>query len=168
MSASRNGGPERAALQGFLDHNRDVLRRKCGGLSAEQLAVPHPPSTMTLGGMLKHLAWVEAFWSRRVFLDQPMREPWASGGWDGDDDWDWHSAAGDSPEELWALFEGEVAAADAVYTAAALDDRAARPDPHSGEQASVRWILLHLLEEYARHNGHADLIRESIDGATGD
>ncbi|WP_296602071.1 DinB family protein [Nocardioides sp.] len=168
MTGAMNDGPERAALQGFLDHNRDVLRRKCSGLSAEQLALRHPPSTMTLGGMLKHLAWVEAFWSRRVFLGQPMAEPWASGGWKDDDDWEWHSAVDDSPEDLWSLFEAEVAAADEIYAAAHLDDQATRADPHSGDRATVRWILLHLLEEYARHNGHADLIRESIDGATGE
>ena len=157
---------ERAMIQGFVDHNRDVLRRKCRGLTAEQLNQPLPPSTMTLGGMLKHLAWVESWWSRAIFLDQPQGEPWDSADWKADSDWEWHSAAGDDPKELRAMFEAEVAAADRVYAAADLDDLAARAG-RNGERASLRWILLHLIEEYARHDGHADLIRESIDGKVG-
>jgi uncharacterized damage-inducible protein DinB len=159
---------ERTTIQGFLDHHRDVLRRKCRGLSAEQLDTPLAPSSMTLGGMLKHLAYVENWWSVGVLRGEDPGEPWASVDWAADGDWDWHSAASDSPEELWSLYEAEVANADRIYATAGLDDLAGRSNRRTGERASVRWILLHLVEEYARHNGHADLIRESIDGATGD
>jgi len=159
---------ERTTIQGFLDLHRDVLRRKCRGLSAEQLETTLPPSPMTLGGMLKHLAYVENWWATGVFLGQDPGEPWASVDWAADGDWDWHSAADDTPEQLWELHEAEVAAADRVYAAATLDDLAGRSNRRTGERANLRWILLHLVEEYARHNGHADLIRESIDGVTGD
>ena len=159
---------ERTTVQGFLDHHREVLRSRCRGLGAEQLDTPLPPSSMTLGGMLKHLAYVENWWSVGVLRGEDPGEPWAAVDWAADGDWDWHSAASDSPEELWALYEAEVADADRIYATVALDDLAGRTDRRTGERASVRWILLHLVEEYARHNGHADLIRESIDGVTGD
>ena len=92
---------------------------------------------------------------------------WASVDWWADGDWDWHSAADDTPEQLWALYDAEVAAADRVYAAARLDDLAGTPNHRAQTRANLRWILVHLIEEYARHNGHADLIRESIDGAVG-
>jgi uncharacterized damage-inducible protein DinB len=157
---------ERTTVQGFLDLHREVLRRKCRGLSAEQLDTTLPPSSMTLGGLLKHLAYVESWWATGVFLGEDPGEPWASVDWAADGDWDWHSAADDAPEQLWALYEAEVAAADRIYDPAALEDLAGRADRRTGEHPSLRWILLHLVEEYARHNGHADLIRESIDGVT--
>lgn len=159
---------ERTTVQGFLDLHRDVLRRKCAGLSAEQLDTTLSPSTLTLGGMLKHLAYVENWWSTGVFLGEEPGEPWASVDWAADGDWDWHSAADDTPAQLWELYEAEVAAADEVYASAALDDLAGRASGRTGERASLRWILMHLVEEYARHNGHADLIRESVDGEVGD
>ena len=159
---------ERTTIQGFLDLHRDVLRRKCAGLTREQLATAHPPASMTLGGMLKHLAYVENWWSVGVFLGQHPGEPWGSVDWRADPDWDWHSAADDDPEDVLALYEAEVAAADRVFAAAELDDLAVRANGQTGEHANLRWILMHLVEEYARHNGHADLIRESIDGQVGD
>ena len=159
---------ERTTLLAFLDYHRDTLRMKAGGLDATQLDTSLAPSAMTLGGMVKHLALVEHSWLRRVFRGEEYAEPWASVDWEADVDWDWHSARDDSPEEIWALYERMVADADAVVAGAGLDDLSARPSRHTGEPFSLRWILLHLVEEYARHNGHADLIRESIDGATGE
>ena len=88
--------------------------------------------------------------------------------WDADWDWEWHSAAHDTPEQLWSLYEEMVDDADATISGAQLDDLSATASRRTGEPFSLRWILLHLIEEYARHNGHADLIRESIDGATGE
>lgn len=158
---------EKTTLLGFLDYHRDTLRLKTEGLDAAQLAATLPPSEMTLGGMLKHLALVEHSWLRRVFLGEEFWEPWASADWDADWDWDWHSAVDDTPEQLRTLFDETVADSDEVIAGAGLDDLAVRPDKR-GEHGSLRWILLHLVEEYARHNGHADLIRESIDGVTGE
>lgn len=159
-------GDERTLLRQFLDDQRAIIRRKCSGLDARQLDTPLPPSDLTLGGMLKHLAYVESWWSAGVFLGRDQGEPWDSVDWRADRDWDWHSARDDTPEQLWALWEREVARADEVYAAASLDDLAVRPQARTGERASLRWVLLHLVEEYARHAGHADLIRQSIDGQT--
>ena len=152
----------------FLDYHRDTLRLKTAGLDAAQLATPHPPSDMTLGGMVKHLALVEHSWIRRVFLGEEYAEPWASVDWDADEDWDWHSARDDSPEQLRTLYDDTVADVDAALRGAELDTLAAIPHRRTGEHFSLRWILLHLVEEYARHNGHADLIREAIDGEVGE
>lgn len=160
-------------LRAWLDFHRDTLRRKTDGLTAEQLARPLPPSTMTLGGMLKHLALVESNWFDAVLRGEPMMPPFDTADWDADWDWDWHSAGGDSPEELRRLLDTAVARADrAVDTVLAgpdgLDTASARTSKRHGTPFSLRWILCHMIEEYARHNGHADLIRESIDGQTGE
>ncbi len=150
----------------FLDHFRNTLRRQTDGLDADQLATRLPPSTLTLGALLKHLAFVERYWATYVFAGEAMIEPWASADWDADPDWVMTTAADDSPEELRRLFDREVAAADAVYRRAieevGLGALAARQ--RHGEPPSLRWILAHLVGEYARHCGHADLIRESVDG----
>jgi uncharacterized damage-inducible protein DinB len=160
-------------LRAFLDFHRDTLRRKTAGLTSDQLNATHPPSTMTLGGMLKHLALVEDNWFSVVALGNDDAEPWRSVDWDADRDWEWHTAAADDPAWLRSLFDESVAAADRCIDVAladgGLDRLSARESRHEGEgRFSLRWILLHMIEEYARHNGHADLIRESIDGETGE
>lgn len=163
-------GDEVAVVRGFLDFHRQTLRWKTEGLTAEQLAATHPPSTMTLGGMLKHLAYVEDHWFGHVFAGQDPAEPWASVDWDADADWDWHSATHDSPDDLRTLWEESVARSDALVAAAAdgFDTVAARPWRRTGEPINLRWIVVHMVEEYCRHNGHADLLRESIDGQVGE
>ncbi len=160
-------GDERALLLAFLQYHRDTLRTKAGGLDQQQLATALPPSDMTLGGMVKHLGLVENSWLRERLAGDGLSEPWRSTDWDADEDWDWHSAKDDTPEQLWALYDEMVADADAVIAAHDLDHLSAVPS-RDGEPFSLRWILLHLIEEYARHNGHADLIRQSIDGQTGE
>ena len=164
---------ETTMLRAFLGYHRDTLRRKTAGLSTEQLNATHPPSTMTLGGMLKHLALVEDHWFSVVMLGNDDAEPWRSVDWDADRDWEWHTAADDDPEWLRSLFDESVAAADRCIDAALADgglDRPSARESHHVQEGhfSLRWILLHMIEEYARHNGHADLIRESIDGETGE
>ena len=158
---------EPTMLLAFLHYFRDTLRRQADGLDAEQLATRLAPSTLTLGALLKHLALVECFWTAEVLTGGRMGEPWASADWDADPDWEMTSAAEDSPDELRRLFDTEVAAADAVYrrliAEGGLDTLAVRE--RHGAHPSLRWVLVHLVEEYARHCGHADLIRESIDGA---
>lgn len=160
-------GDERAQLLGFLRYHRDTLRRKAGGLDAAQLDTTLPPSDLTLGGMVKHLGLVENSWLRDRFRGEGLSEPWRSVDWAADWDWEWHSAKDDSPEQIWALYDEMVADADAVLADAQLDDLTVK-QTRGGESFNLRWILLHLVEEYARHNGHADLIRESIDGQTGE
>lgn len=159
---------ERTTLLAYLDWHRDTLRVKTEGLDAGQLSSAHPPADLTLGGMLKHLAYVEDWWLGVNFAGDPPRPPFDDVDWDADGDWDWHSAADQTPEELRALYDGFVARSDEILAATdSLDAIAQRRHPHTGEGLSLRWIVVHLIEEYARHNGHADLIREAIDGSTG-
>lgn len=164
-------GTEAETLLGFLVFHRDTLRHKAGGLSRAQLGQRLKPSTMTLGGMIKHLAFVEDYWLSHMLLGNEPAEPWAGADWEADPDWDWTSAAEDSTESLRELYEGTVARSDEILrvTLASGDlDRWTIKPGRGGRPFSLRWVLLHLIEEYARHNGHADLIRESIDGRTGE
>jgi hypothetical protein len=161
---------EVTSVRAFLDFQRDTLRWKTDGLTQEQLAVALPPSSMTLGGIMKHLSVVESGWFEESFAGRPLMPPFDTVDWDADPDWEWHSATDDSPEQLRALYDEAVARADAVVGEAlsgpGLDALSVEEREDRG-RFSLRWIMLHMLEEYARHNGHADLIRESIDGQTG-
>jgi len=165
------GGDEAATLLGYLDYQRATLAWKAGGVDAAALRATTAASTITLGGLLKHLAYVEDDWFTRVLLDRPKPAPWDSVDWSADRDWDWHSAADDSPDELFGLWHAAAARSRAavrdVLAAGGLDQPARRTWP-DGRAPSLRWILCHLVEEYARHNGHADLLREAVDGATGE
>jgi Protein of unknown function (DUF664) len=164
---------EAATLRGFLDFHRDTFRWKCSGLSQEQLARALPPSDMTLGGMMKHIAVVEQSWFEDDFLGLGLMPPFDTVDWDADGDWEWHSARDDTPEELLALLDEARRRSDAVLDAAlapdgvGLEGLSALEARDGRGRFSLRWIILHMIEEYARHNGHADLIRESIDGQTG-
>ena len=162
---------ETATLLGFLDYQRATLAWKCAGLDAAGLAATVAASSMTLGGMLKHLAYVEDLWCSRWLHGRDPEPPWDTVDWQADPDWDWHSAAEDSPEQLHALWQDAVAGSLTLVAGALADGglkRLARRTWAGGEAPSLRWILVHLIEEYARHNGHADLIRESVDGLTGE
>ena len=118
-----------------------------------------------------HLAFVETQWVTRRLAGRAMPQPWASVDWAADPDWDWTSAARDTPDRLWSLWRDSVgdsdAAIDAALDAVGMDGLTsiARGD---GARFSLRWVVVHLIEEYARHNGHADLIREAIDGRVGE
>ncbi len=121
--------------------------------------------------MLKHLAYVEDLWCSRWLHGRDPAPPWDTVDWDADRDWDWHSAAEDTPEQLRTLWEDTAARSRSLGAEALADgglERLARRTSSDGEAPSLRWILLHLVEEYARHNGHADLLRESVDGLTGE
>jgi uncharacterized damage-inducible protein DinB len=162
---------EAATLLGFLDYQRATLAWKCSGLDAAGLRATVGPSSMTLGGMLKHLAYVEDLWCSRWLHGQERQPPWDTVDWTADPDWDWHSAAEDTPEQLRALWGDAVARSRALVNEALADgglERLVRRTWPDGRAPSLRWILVHLIEEYARHNGHADLLRESVDGLTGE
>ena len=164
---------EATSLRAWLDFHRATLRLKADGLTQAQLAQRLPPSELTLGGLVKHMALVESSWLSRVFLGRPLIAPFDTVDWEADEDWDFHSAAQDTPEELAALHDASIAASDAVLGDAladgeGLDRLSVKPGRRTGTHFDLRWILMHLVEEYARHNGHADLLRESIDGRTGD
>jgi uncharacterized damage-inducible protein DinB len=164
-------GDEVATLLGFLDYQRATLAWKCAGLDAAGLRTKVAASSMTLGGMLKHLAYVEDFWFSYFLHGRDPASPWDAVDWDADRDWDWHSAAGDTPGQLDTLWRDAVARSRALITEAlaqgGLEQLARRAWP-DGRAPSLRWIVCHMIEEYARHNGHADLIREAIDGQIGD
>ncbi len=165
------GGDELATLVGFLDYQRATLAWKCAGLDATGLDATVGRSTMTLGGILKHMAYVEDYWfSERLHGHDPS-PPWAAADWEADRDWEWHSAAADTPEQLRALWQDAVIRSRALVTEAMADGGLGRPARRpwdNGTAPSLRWILVHMIEEYARHNGHADLLRESVDGETGE
>ena len=164
-------GDERATLLGFLDYQRATLAWKCDGLDEAGLQAAVAPSSMTLGGLLKHMACVEDTWFSEMLHGRDVQPPWDLTDWDADPDWEWHSALADSPDTLVRLWQEAVersrANVEEALATGGLDQpsRGAWPD---GRAPSLRWILCHMIEEYARHNGHADLLRQSVDGATGE
>ena len=163
-------GDETATLLGFLDYQRATLAWKCAGLDAAGLRVTVAASTMTLGGLLKHLAFVEDHWCSRWLHGHDPSPPWDID-WKANPDWDWSSAADDDPDQLHALWQDAVTRSRSLVADALADgglDRLARRTYPDGQAPSLRWILCHLIEEYARHNGHADLLREQVDGQTGE
>jgi len=161
-------GDERTTLIGFLEYYRAVLIRKTYGLSDDQLATAREPSDLTLGGMVLHMALVEDNWFDRCFMGNDDVEPWASAPWEDDQDWDFHVAAEWSHSELMDQFDESIRRSrEAIGSASFLDQMGARPRG-DGTAVNLRWILVHMIEEYARHCGHADLIREALDGSTGD
>ena len=161
-------GDEDATLLGFLERQRATFAWKSGDLDAAGLHATLGPSAMTLGGMFKHLARSEDDMSSEWLHGQKQLPPWNGVDWSADPAWDWRSAADDSPEQLYVLWRDAVARSRALFAAAMAEGgparRAGGPDSPA---PSLRYILLNMIEEYARHNGHADLIRESIDGRVG-
>jgi uncharacterized damage-inducible protein DinB len=160
---------ERSVLLGYLDYHRKVLVRKAEGLTDEQASLAAcPPSDMTLLGLIRHMADVERNWFRRALMDEDIAPiHYGVSHPDGDEDGDFHPPPGATLAEALATWRSEVEVADANIAASSLDDRERRPNGDR-EPSSLRRIIVHLIEEYARHCGHADLLREAIDGATGD
>lgn len=160
-------GDEVATLLGSLDRQRATFAWKCGGLDSAGLNAQLSPSAITLGGLLKHMARVEDDVFAWRLMGRPPRPPWDT----VDSDWDWRTAADDTPEELQALWEESVTRSREIVAEALAEgglDRPAAFKTKSGESPSLRRLLIDLIEEYARHVGHADLIRESVDGLTGE
>ncbi|HET7311424.1 MAG TPA: DinB family protein [Mycobacteriales bacterium] len=156
------------ALLGALQRNRRTFAWKTGGLNADDMRQALAPSTLTLGGLLKHLALVEDHYFTHQLLGRDYPDVWAPMA--DDDDWEWTSAADDSPEELRALWHAAVARSEAAVAEALANgglDRLLAVSDWS-ETPNLRRMLVDLIEEYARHTGHADLIRESIDGLVGE
>jgi len=164
-------GDEAATLVGFLEYQRATLAWKCTGPDAAGLGATVGASSMTLGGLLKHLALVEDWWFSQSLHGREPGPGWDSAALEADPDWDWHSAAGDTPEQLLALWQDSVARSRPLVVEALASGGLEQPARRSwpdGRAPSLRWILCHMIEEYARHNGHADLLRESVDGVTGE
>src|SRR5262249_9129057 len=162
------GGNERDLLGQYLDFQRRTVLAKTEGLNREQMARRHAPSTLTLGGLLYHLALVEETWLEVRFLGLPVREPWAGVDFGADPEWEFRASAELGPEELRQRYrEACVRSRQAAVQADGLDQLSVRP-LSDGRRFTLRWVLLHLLEETARHAGHADLLREAIDGTVGE
>jgi hypothetical protein len=155
---------ERASLDSFLDYHRQTLLWKCSGLTADQLkrrAVG--TSNLTLLGLVRHLTDVERSWFRKRFAGEQVEDIYFTAE-NPDADFDDLDTA-DAEADL-AAYRAEIASCRAAAAGRGLDETFVHP--RTGTEISLRWVYLHMLEEYARHNGHADLIREAIDGATGE
>ncbi len=156
---------ERPMLESWLDYHRATLAVKCEGLSADQMRQRSvPPSSLSLVGLLRHMTEVERAWFRRVLAGEEAPPMYYS---DEEPDGDFDLVAEADPDEMLATWRSECDhSRSLVADVRSLDDvgRTLR----QGEQVSLRWILVHMIEEYARHNGHADLLRERIDGSVGD
>jgi uncharacterized damage-inducible protein DinB len=162
---------ERATLEQFLDFFRSILIRKAEGLDERQVRVRVGASALDLLGLVRHMAQVEQWWFSAAFAgsDEP-------GIWDDpvDDDRDWHHTPDDTIDEALAALHRQIVRARAATAAAtSLDDLTAidvgpPDDPDRYGRRSLRWVMVHMIEEYARHCGHADILRETADGAVGD
>ena len=155
-------GPERAQLEAWLDFHRATLLMKCAELDAEQLTTRAiPPSNLSLLGLLQHMTLVEVWWFDCVLLDSPTELPFSS---DDDRDAEFNDFVA-TPEEVARLFLAACARSRELAAPLALDVTTARVGHEN--VLDLRWVYTHMIEEYARHNGHADLLREVIDGRTG-
>jgi uncharacterized damage-inducible protein DinB len=152
---------ERQLLERFLDFQRDTLLLKASGLTREQLTTPRTPSGLSLLGIVKHLGYVERSWFQRRFMGRDVYIAWRG----VEPDADFHIAADESPESVFEFYRTEVEESRRIVAATdSLDTMARNPE----RPVTLRWILIHMIEETARHNGHADLMRELTDGQTGE
>jgi len=164
-SAPALDAAERTMLEGWLDYHRATLAMKCAGLTDSQLREASvPPSEFTLLGLVRHLAENERGWFREVLAGEELPPIY---GTEEDPDGEFHVTEEDTWEEARTTWETEIEAARANAAKLGLDGLSAGVGK-AGKPFTLRWIYTHMIEEYARHNGHADLIRERIDGATGE
>lgn len=174
MPVTEPGGglpAEAEAVLAVLERNRRTFAWKTRGLDHAGLAATTAASSMTLGGLVKHMALVEADWLVVKLAGQPYGPPWDEVNFEADPDWEWRTGAQDEPAEVYALWLSAVQRSRDVVAGVLRDggmDAAAQFTGRDGRAASVREMLLDMIEEYARHTGHADLLRESVDGLTGE
>ena len=164
-------GTEAEHLLGALDRQRATFRWKADGRGRAGLTTTVGASTMTLAGLLKHLALVEDVYSATKLSGEPLGEPWASAGGSPEPDLEWTTAADDDPADLYALYDAAVARARSRYRSAVADgglDQRVALGRDRGLVVSLRRLLFDLLEEYGRHTGHADLLSEAVDGRVGE
>ena len=164
---------ERAAVEAWLEFHRVTLLQKCAGLTPEQLGERSvPPSGLSLRGLVRHMTEVEQGWFQHVLDGRDLPDLYSSTD-DPDGDFDGVGRDGDDPgaavgPELARFAEACARSREVAAGFGSLDDLGRGRTSRGREQVSLRWVFLHMIEEYARHNGHADLLRERIDGATGD
>jgi len=163
-----DSGPELVQLTAFLDYQRETMLLKTDGLTQEQLAQPLAPSSLTLAGLLNHLAKVEDVWFRVRFAGLPPADWRADAAGPAEPDWDFHTATSLEPEEVRERYRAACAASRSVVAQARDLDQLSVLPRRDGPLIDLRWILIHMIEETARHAGHADLLREAIDGTVGE
>lgn len=156
-------GAEKEVLEGFLDHYRATVLDLCRGLSEEDLRRSVVPSGTSLLGIVKHLAWVELGWFVENVANEPVPHPFDL---DADPDADFHPLEDETAEDVFELYRSACDRARRALAAASLDDPI--PNPGRSRDFNVRWVVVHMIEETARHVGHADVIRELVDGTTGE
>ncbi|HET6654210.1 MAG TPA: DUF664 domain-containing protein [Nocardioides sp.] len=164
-------GSEIDHLVGALERLRATFRWKADGLDAAGLQTRIGSSALTLGGLLKHLAVVEDHTFTEKLTGDPIGSPWDETGWDGTGDWDFTSAAEDTPEQLYDGWDAAVERSRARLGAALAEgglDRPVHASDDAGHHANLRRLVCDLVEEYGRHTGHADLLREAVDGRVGE
>jgi uncharacterized damage-inducible protein DinB len=161
-------GSELELLAQYLDYQRETVLLKVAGLAVEQMRAPHPPSDLTLAGLLYHLALVEESWLEVRFAGLPERAPWAGVDWEADPNWEFRTAAGLAPESVRQRYRDACDRSRRVVSEATNLDQLSVQPLRDGRRFSLRWVLLHLMEETARHAGHADLLREALDGTVGE
>ncbi len=164
-------GTEAEHLVGALDRLRATFRWKADDLDAGGLQTRIGASSLTLGGLLKHLARAEAQMFSTKLSGAPIGAPWDTTDWDSDSDWDFASAADDTPEELYALWDSTIERSRATLDTALADgglDQLVHLSWGEGRNVSLRRLVCDLIEEYGRHTGHADLLREAVDGRVGE
>jgi len=159
---------ERDALGQYLDYQRETILLKTEGLTKDQLAQKIPTSDLTLAGLLYHLALVEESWLEGRFLGLPDRPDWVDVDWIADPDWEFHIATAMDPEALRQRYRDACERSRQATASAASLDQLSVFKGNDGWQFTLRWVLLHLIEETARHAGHTDLLREAIDGSVGE
>ncbi|MFI1422514.1 DinB family protein [Streptomyces sp. NPDC020731] len=165
-SEPANNADERTMLEGWLDYHRRTLAWKCEGLTDDQLRTASvPPSELSLMGLVRHMAEVERGWFRQVLAGEDAGSLYFS---EADPDGEFHLTDADTWQEAYGTWQAEIDTARRNAAGFALDDLSRGRSRHTGKPFSLRWIYTHMIEEYARHNGHADLLRERVDGATGD
>ncbi len=157
---------ERDMLMSFLEYYRSVLIRKCADLDHDQLQRTVADSTLTLGRLLRHMAFVEDHWFQAMLHGRTLPDPWIGADWAAQPDWEMDTSTDFAPIELAEQFDAAVARSRSAVDGIDLDTFAG-VERH-GSLTTLRWILVHMIEEYARHCGHADLLREAIDGSVGD
>jgi hypothetical protein len=164
-------GDEVSTLLGSLDRQRATFAWKTGGLDAAGLGVTIGASSVTLGGLIKHLAMVEDYYFSVRLFDNAPASPFDSIDWNVDPAWDWTVAPSETPEYLYRLWQRTVDQSRRLTAEALAEgglDRLMRQQWPDGRSPSLRRTFLDLIEEYARHVGHADLIREAVDGVVGE
>jgi hypothetical protein len=164
-------GTEVEQLLGALDRMRATFRWKADDLDAAGLQVRIGPSSLTLGGLLKHLALNEDYNTTTKMRGEPPGAPWDGVDWDADPDWEFRTAAEDAPEQLYALWDDAVGRSRARIDEALANgglDQPIHASGADGQHASLRRLVCDMIEEYGRHTGHADLLREAVDGRVGE